>query len=544
MVKLHPDDLDTIDYQTLGAKTWARECPEHFASACQEETTRQLLSILPRVFRVALQERFPDNESKSIYDSDTLSYKLNGPDKLTDLEEPQLIQQIRQRGCLNHPNKLGFTLLHGAVCNRDGRMVDLLLDDLSANVDEIGNTPGFSPLWIACNLGYYDMVSKLRLHGADPCFRDRMGCGILHFLTQFTEASEVEDIGRWAIENGVDVNAGSNANVPPLLAALTMFDYSQGAVVRFLLDQGADPNFGTPNGLDTITPISKCASTLNYKLLETMLAKVPTSEVPRTKAHAFRNLTRYSKFQLMCEAGSNFEQKLRKTLNLIVGPDVVKALRQSEFSDDHTTPLRIAILNGRGHLVEALLDPGLGVSEKLSPDLLRTALDSRNRPTVEALIEKKVNMLDTFEGGNYLHYAAQFFPQMIPRMVGFLGATSSDNGGGHGVGEVLELRNASGFTVFALLLTDGYSQDRIVAEEIRKRHALEYDLIGGPDMFTLTGSIITISNYQGLMDISSVEYLLNLSPKPRFMDGLGNTLLAIGVSGPLQSKYGSTFSKV
>ncbi|USP75914.1 hypothetical protein yc1106_03188 [Curvularia clavata] len=534
MVQLNPDDLDTINYKILAAKTWARECPEHFASVSQEEKTRELICILPHILHVALLEKFSNEDSKAVYDSAILSYNMYGSGRLTDLERPPLIQQIRQHGCLDQPNESGFTLLQIAVCNRDECMVDLLLKDLSASVDEIGNTPGFSPLWIACYLGYYDMVTKLRYHGADPCFRDRMGFGIFHFLSRFAEPSEVEDIGKWAIENGVDVNEGSDANITPLLAALAAFDYSQGTAVQFLLDWGADPNFRTPNNLDTITPISKCASTLNYELLKQMLAKVPTSEVSKAKAHAFRNLARYTKFRLMCEAGSNFEQKLRETLSLIVGPDVVEVLRQSKYSDENITPLRLAIISGRGHLVEALLDIETGVSEKLSPDMLRSALDSRNRPTVEALLKRDVNMLDPIEGGNCLHYAAQFFPEMIPRMVEFLEATSSVKDG-HYVREILELSNSSGFTVFALLLTDGYLQDRIVAEELRKRYALEYDSIPGLGQYTLTGAIIVLSNHQGLVDKSHVEYLLNLSPKPRFMDGLGNTLLALAVGGPLQN---------
>lgn len=128
-------------------------------------------------------------------------------------------------------------------------------------------------------------------------------------------------------------------------------------------------------------------------------------------------------------------------------------------------------------------------------------------------------------------------------MVEFLEATSSDKRGGYKVGEILELSNSSGFTVFALLLTDGYLQDRIVAEDLRKRYALEYDLIVGRSQNSLTGVITAPSNYQGLVDKSHVEYLLNLSPKPRFMDGLRNTLFATAVGGPLQSRYKSVFLK-
>ncbi|ORY06680.1 hypothetical protein BCR34DRAFT_590565 [Clohesyomyces aquaticus] len=299
MLKTQPDHLDTIQYQILGAKTWARECAGHFAESFQLEKTRQFLSILPRALRIALFDQFPDDESKQHFKSDILSFNMNGPMKLTDLEGAQLIQEIGQHGCIDQPNELGLTLLQVAVCNRDRRMVDLLLDILSASVEEMGNTPGFSPLWIACYLGDYDIVSKLRSHGADPCFRDRMGCGILHFLTQFSEASQVKDIGEWVINAGVDVNSASNANIPPLLAAMTTFDYSSGAVVDFLLDHGADPNFGTRKGLDVMTPISKCASTLNYELLETMLSKVPRSDLAKSKAQALRQLTHYPKFQLM-----------------------------------------------------------------------------------------------------------------------------------------------------------------------------------------------------------------------------------------------------
>ncbi|ORY07808.1 hypothetical protein BCR34DRAFT_603795 [Clohesyomyces aquaticus] len=120
-------------------------------------------------------------------------------------------------------------------------------------------------------------------------------------------------------------------------------------------------------------------------------------------------------------------------------------------------------------------------------------------------------------------------------MVELLEGSSSASRGGRTVRELLEIPNDGGFTVFALLLTDGYTQDRLVADELRKRYELEYDLIAGPGKHTLTGAIIMLSNYQGLMGISNVRYLLSLSPKLSFIDGLGSSLLAIAVSGPLQN---------
>jgi hypothetical protein len=248
----------------------------------------------------------------------------------------------------------------------------------------------------------------------------------------------------------------------------------------------------------------------------------------------------------MCETGVDFEFKLRAALRLIWDLEMESALRASDIVDSRLTPLLMAVLVGKVHIVEAMLEisPSCSTSAPPLPDshILQKAMDSHSQALVEILIEHGVNVLDAWfedstgaEQGNLLHYSAQFFPRVLLQLIATLEVSSPDRLGGKSVKEILELPDRRGWTVFGLLLCDGYSDERQIAEYLRVKYGLEYDNPKG-SRCSLTATLITLSNVGGLMDISQIRYLLSLTPKPNFLCGDGGTLLGHAVRGPLQSK--------
>src|SRR5213078_916158 len=89
----------------------------------------------------------------------------------------------------------------------------------------------------AINHGEVRAFELLLASGIDPVgVRDRRGRGLLHMLAQLDRPDLVPRL----VAAGVDVNAADAAERSPLLSVL--LDGASAAVVRALLDAGADPH--------------------------------------------------------------------------------------------------------------------------------------------------------------------------------------------------------------------------------------------------------------------------------------------------------------
>jgi ankyrin repeat protein len=126
---------------------------------------------------------------------------------------------------------------------------------LAAENPKAGNLRGpggTTPLMQAALYGDSDSVRFLLENGADPNIRNEAGA------TALMRAVDDLEKTRLLLDSGADVNAHSDDGRTPLLIAAG--DFGTGAVVRLLLDRGADPSAKSPTVIGYMTPIAEAAS--------------------------------------------------------------------------------------------------------------------------------------------------------------------------------------------------------------------------------------------------------------------------------------------
>ena len=142
------------------------------------------------------------------------------------------------------------TGLHDAISANDlAGTTALLVSGADPNSKDL---LGYPPLAIAAALGESQIVELLLNAGADPLLLDtRMGASALHKAAQ----SGVVDVARLLLERGafVDQQAPTHGHTPLIDASW----HKRSAMVRFLLEHGANPNIRAHGGYDAATLLSE-----------------------------------------------------------------------------------------------------------------------------------------------------------------------------------------------------------------------------------------------------------------------------------------------
>ncbi len=110
---------------------------------------------------------------------------------------------------------------------------------------------GSTPLMYAALYGDADAVRFLLDNGADPNVRNEVGASALLWAVDDLEKT------RWLLQRGADVNARSDDGRTALAIAASRF--GSVAVVRLLLDSGADPSIKSPSYKGPLTPLREAA---------------------------------------------------------------------------------------------------------------------------------------------------------------------------------------------------------------------------------------------------------------------------------------------
>ena len=110
---------------------------------------------------------------------------------------------------------------------------------------------GSTPLMYAVLYGDADAVRLLLDNGADPNLRNEAGASALMWAVDNLEKTRV------LLQRGADVNARSEDGRTALSIAASRFGSL--AVVRLLLDSGADPSVKSPSYKGPLTPLSEAA---------------------------------------------------------------------------------------------------------------------------------------------------------------------------------------------------------------------------------------------------------------------------------------------
>jgi ankyrin repeat protein len=76
------------------------------------------------------------------------------------------VEEVAALKCQNRYGKYGMTLLQHAVAHQDWVMLSTLIDQLGADVDNFGNTRGWTLFWPSCLFGDFDIAALLLQKGA------------------------------------------------------------------------------------------------------------------------------------------------------------------------------------------------------------------------------------------------------------------------------------------------------------------------------------------------------------------------------------------
>ncbi|KAK5635651.1 hypothetical protein RRF57_011363 [Xylaria bambusicola] len=151
----------------------------------------------------------------------------------------EFIKSVHRFNCLERTNLSGFTLLQEAAAAGNLKLATILVNDLGANVNTIGETPGFTPLWISCCTGFLDIAFFLVAHGADPNCRDELASRtILHFVNRCRTKQDMVQLVRIAFQAGIDLETRDANGHTPLLSTFIGWDFSRGLAPRYLLEHG------------------------------------------------------------------------------------------------------------------------------------------------------------------------------------------------------------------------------------------------------------------------------------------------------------------
>lgn len=156
-------------------------------------------------------------------------------------------------------------------------MLSTLINRLGAEVDNFGNTPGWTPFWLSCFFGDIDIASLLlQKRSSTKCLDLETGVTILHMLNTFSGIHLIEVILQAAMkENGgsLDLECVSlDTRLIPLHATFCGWDFSRGSAAHALLKLGANASSPAPYDIDFFIHIGLCVLRLDAPLLECMLS--------------------------------------------------------------------------------------------------------------------------------------------------------------------------------------------------------------------------------------------------------------------------------
>lgn len=552
----HPESLEINNYRIFG-KNWIQHCQNNG----RREQVFKATSLERRTAVLRLIKGASDGRSEVCqhlaFDSSKLpSYSgVNEYIPLSSFRIGNFKKNLNNCGCLERPNTFGFTLLQEAVSHGDHAMVDFLIDEAKAKVDNYGNTPGWTPLWLACYSGQFSLVLKLIRRGAQiTCHDQQTGFTILHLLSQFSNSDDIENLLRTLLQTddgSTMLEKLSTHGLTPLHASFMGWDYSDGAATRALLRHGANPFRPLRDIENEVTPFSLCATMLDSALLEEMIgcpylanrvsAPGTHKEVSKAKALAYIYLSReHTEFFFLSSLGKGWESSLNYTLRLLVDDEMQVEFVNLVGEGKQNDLLRDATAFCRSYIARSLVDADIvSIGTYTDRPPLHFALERRLEDVVFSLIEKgaKVTQEDHYGNPTALHTAARYFPEVLEKLIQKVESMDTSQHEHMTVKHILRIRDANGFDVLSLLLAEGSNDQLDLVERLQRSYELDLDAIAvdmGSDKSTLAGAIITMCTTSGLIPLAQLGYLLKLRPLPKFIcTESGKTLLSLAVAGPL-----------
>lgn len=540
---------------------WRRQFPDNYNAFVQSDLRRSRQALLISIINSSLDSVIASDQRNTPFDFSSLQcwQQRRGYLWSSELNIDAFVEEVKELHCVDRPNGWGLTLLQQAVAYQDYAMIVILIDRLGADVNFFGNTPGWTPFWLCCLFGQFDIAITLLTKGASiDCQDQETGATILHMINQFADDHHIEAVLNLALSDNscLDVERASTSGMTPLHATFAGWDFSTGAAARALLKLGANPTASAPDNKDFITPIGLCMLRLDAPLLECMLQCPWITERMRdadalkaiavAKAQAFRSLVGKTQFYFRAVVGKDWSNALRSVLQLIVDEEMIREFDRSPLVDPEAGLLRVVVNTSRTYMAKALMTPSplLEATQNVSNrrPILHLAIERRLRGCVHLLIRLGANILEKDrDEQTALHAAAHYFPAILAELIDVVERMEPEQRGGMSTKQILETHNVRGFDIIGLLIVEGYVDEIRMAEVLRVKYELDLDLMhpmtGYDLVMTLTGAMICASVVHGLVPTEQFEYLLGLSPRPKFVcSRSGNTLLEFAVYGFMSRK--------
>ncbi|RXM99762.1 Ankyrin repeat and SAM domain-containing protein 6 [Acipenser ruthenus] len=266
----------------------------------------------------------------------------------------------------------GNTALQFAAASGHDNLVRFLLRK-GASVDS-RNHYGWTPLMQAARFGHLNVAHMLLENGAEINARNRIGASVLTMASRGGHVSVVKllmESGAFVDDyDHLDVNMGNNNNnntkgeFPDITALMTGAQHGHEAVVRLLLEWGADPNY--------------CIKTTGWSplMLVTLNGKVSVAQqlVERGADPDNKNVLAKTSFEIAL----NYKQKeMTNYLDAIttIRPQSGNCQLVKEILDedpgqvnianpDGASPLMIAAVNGQLDVVQLLVDGNADIDKQ------------------------------------------------------------------------------------------------------------------------------------------------------------------------------------
>lgn len=444
---------------------------------------------------------------------------------LPDFDQQNPVDSTLQ--VLNNLHRLGpdnLTMLHHAAARGDSRLVGLFLR-LGANVNAATPDFGWTPLWMACEGGYFDLAVTLLDHDADiRCRETTSGRTILHLLSRFQKCSEIRYVLQKAIDSGLDVDEVDSRGRTPLFATFIGWDLSRGKAARMLLEEGSNPFKESQGGW---YPLMCCVELLDPDLLGEMLScparkGIPDETVWDAMVDGLCCLISHPPSTHISRLGKRREGVIKRLLTRLSSDESTQRfLLRTETRG--LSPLAAATWLGEESLALWLLElrpQDINLRKEPESDLaLHLAIKQNHPRLVEKYLEHDADLLicDNL-GQNALHVAAVWMPSMLVSFADIIFRVHC--GRDYAAAKrVLDCRNARGFTPFAMTVFEGSKEHIECAEIIRAEYGLDHDLWIDSCGETLLGNIVHVGATIDAVNRSQVEYLLRLTPTPAFVAG-------------------------
>lgn len=423
-----------------------------------------------------------------------------------------------------------LTQLQHAAVQGKLEVVQSIVGRPGANVDDCGQVPGFSALFISSMCGDIDLVHILLDHGAKIRCQDQgdalRGPNVLHWLSQFTDCKLMERVIYRALEEGLPIDCADSDGRTPLHSTFIGEDRSEGKAARLLLRFGSNPTL--PDNL-RFTALELAARDFDTDLLQVMVSFTETLTsgnlmvLTRIKERIYATLLGKPSFHRISCLGENHRFKLERVLSIVADSHTRNFI--AEHDETHQTMLIRAVACGCADVAEVLMsESNLDATDADGRTALHWAFERRMAATAHLLLDSGVDaQIHDNKGLTALHLAARYFPSFMEvlakHIVDKLSTRLPDQ-----VRDALSVRDNQGYSPFITALWEGTPEHISLAAQLQSRYGLSYDdktlktpLFPAPDHVTLSplGVFICTAARFPSMD-RAVEYLLGLVPRPDF----------------------------